>query len=117
MNKKHKSIIKYSLILLTSAITVSLLLLTVSDSFVIYAHSMINKDLFSFQIITYLLLTLILFAGIISSLFLKIKLNKKIGLLIIFVACIFLLHKIPSIASIFDIDYCVENGICKERMF
>lgn len=82
--------------------------------FIVCMHSIFTDNGFDFQIIFYIILSLSIFIGLWSMIFIKIPFLQKVGIFIVFLICIICSYKIPSVIRVFEMDYCIDTGICPE---
>lgn len=86
--------------------------------FIVLAHSLFTDNGFDFQIILYIFLSFMLVIGLWSLIFVKIKPVFKflifLLLLSIQVNYLKLAILLPSVNKIFDMELCIDMGICPE---
>lgn len=112
--KIFKNTIKISFIVLYGIFCLLTSVFLIYNLFIVSAHSIYTDNGFDFQIIFYLILSLSIFAGLWSLIFIKLPILQKTGILIIFLICLMLSFKIPSVVKVFEMDYCIDTGICPE---
>lgn len=86
--------------------------------FVVSAHSLFTDNGFDFQIIIYFILSFFLVIGLWSLIFVKIKPILKVVIFLLLLGIqvnyLKLATLLPSINKIFDMELCIDMGICPE---
>ncbi len=88
--------------------------------FIVLMHSIFSDDGFDFQIIFFVLLSVLLVIGLWSLLFIKVKIFVKILIFLLLLSVqwgyLNISTFLPSVKKVFDMDFCMDSGTCAEGL-